>query len=179
MKHYKKIVQEAAFFGAILFLAFVFSFQCSNNLFHIGNDFTDSSVFKYVARVIENGGMPYRDTFDHKGPLIYILNLVGLKFGECRGIWGVEFATLFLTFAAMYKIAYLKSKSKILSFMALLFAGSALFKYFEGGNYTEEYAMPFIAVSIYFFTDLFGSLISMQASKAKLPSFTKIILLIN
>ena len=155
MNQYKKLLQDGALFGVIIFLAFVFSFQCSNNLFHTGNVFTDSSVFKYVARVIENGGMPYRDTFDHKGPLIYIINLVGLKIGEWRGTWVVEFAALFITFVAMYKTAYLKSKSRTLSLAVLLFSGSALFKYFQGGNLTEEYAIPFIAVSIYFFTDLF------------------------
>ena len=34
---------------------------------------TDSSVFKTIAMMMEKGYMPYRDSFDHKGPLLYIL----------------------------------------------------------------------------------------------------------
>lgn len=138
----------------VFLLAFIFSFQCSNNLFYTGPTLSDSSVFKYVARVIMDGGMPYKDTFDHKGPLIYLLNVAGIHVAYWRGIWVIELIALFATFMAMYKIARLKC-IRITSFLLLLFASSSLFKYFEGGNLTEEYAMPFIAISIFIFTNYF------------------------
>ena len=34
---------------------------------------TDSSVFKTVALMMEKGFMPYKDSFDHKGPFLYII----------------------------------------------------------------------------------------------------------
>ena len=46
----------------------------------------DSSVFITVAAVMKNGGMPYLDTFDHKGPLLYIINYTGLKLCDYKGI---------------------------------------------------------------------------------------------
>ena len=33
----------------------------------------DSEVFRYIGMVIANGGVPYRDAFDHKPPMIYFL----------------------------------------------------------------------------------------------------------
>lgn len=135
-------------------LTFVFSMVCSNTLWYRGNTGTDSSVFMYVARVILNGGMPYLDTFDHKGPLIYLINVLGLLISEYRGIYVIELITIFITFVFIYKIARLKCDEKI-SLLILFLTSSALFKYFELGNLTEEYALPFITISIYIFADYF------------------------
>ena len=43
--------------------------------------YDDKEIFKYAGLVIYKGGVPYRDFFDHKPPLIYFLNafIVGLK----------------------------------------------------------------------------------------------------
>ena len=140
--------------GIILLIAFLFSLQCSDNIWNVGNAYTDSSVFRYVARVIRNGGMPYRDTFDHKGPLIYLINTLGLVISENCGIWFLELATIFFTFYYMYKIARL-SCNKGAALLILVICSAALFKYFDGGNYTEEYALPFIAGSLFIFTDYY------------------------
>jgi len=45
----------------------------------------DSGVFLYEGQHWLQGEMPYRDMWDHKGPLIYVLNAVGLLMG--RGDW--------------------------------------------------------------------------------------------
>lgn len=155
--HIEKLKEFTKEFGMILLVAcaaFTFSLQAYTNIFHIGSADVDSSVFRYVARVILNGGMPYRDTFDHKGPLIYLLNVIGIKIAYWRGIWVIEFITLFVTFYMMYRVARL-FMGRLLSFAILLITTSPLFDHFEGGNFTEEYAMPFIAVSIYIFIDYF------------------------
>ena len=36
---------------------------------------TDSAIFMYVAKGILEGDIPYLDRWDHKGPLLYVLNL--------------------------------------------------------------------------------------------------------
>src|SRR5665213_2798353 len=36
--------------------------------------FDDKAIFEYIGQVIYKGGVPYRDVFDHKPPLIYFLN---------------------------------------------------------------------------------------------------------
>lgn len=90
--------------GCILFMiTFVFLMQSPLNiLLPNGNSATDSSVFKTIALCMEKGLMPYRDVFDHKGPLIYIYNWLGMKIAYWRGIWAIEFISLFVCFVYIY-----------------------------------------------------------------------------
>ena len=132
-------------------LAFLFSLQCTPNIWNDGDSGTDSSVFRMVAMMMDRGYMPYRDTFDHKGPLIYILNWLGMRLSYYRGIWLVELITIFVTFLFIYKIVRLLC-GKLMSFLILVVVASSLYQYFEGGNLVEEFALPFITVSLYYYT---------------------------
>ncbi len=148
-KEYREPLSVAIFLFAVTFLFLL------NSPLHIwigADSGTDSSVFKTVAFMMDKGYMPYRDTFDHKGPLIYILNWIGNHISAYRGIWAVEFISLYITFAGIYKIARLKC-GRFCSAVTLLVSASLLFSWFKGGNYTEEYALPFITVSLYIFID--------------------------
>ena len=152
-KHIKKYVEWICVFF-IFALAFLFSLRCSTTIFKVGNMGADSAVFRYVAKVMLNGGMPYRDAVDHKGPLLYLLNVIGMTISEFKGVWWMELATFFGTFYLIYKIARMRC-GKLSSLAVLLISSAPLFHYLGSGNYTEEYAMPFIAVSIYIFADYF------------------------
>lgn len=57
---------------------------------------SDGAVFVYVAQTILRGGLPYVDTWDHKGPLIYLFNAAGLLLGggSVRGPLALEGAML-------------------------------------------------------------------------------------
>ena len=138
----------------ITFGTFIFLLNSPVHPFVEGCTGTDSSVFKTIALMMERGHMPYRDSFDHKGPLLYILNFVGNQISYYTGIWLIEFIFLLITFYTMYRIARLFCnmwQSLFTLFVALI----PLFTYFEGGNLTEEYAMAFIAVSTIIFIDFF------------------------
>lgn len=49
----------------------------------------DKEVFRYAGWVIFKGGVPYRDFFDHKPPLIFFLNFFGLLLGSW-GLWLID-----------------------------------------------------------------------------------------
>ena len=133
--------------------ALVFLFNSPLHPWTLGEGaFRDSSVFKTIALMMENGYMPYKDTFDHKGPFLYILNFFGNKISYYRGILVIELIFIAVTFFMMYKIARLFC-GKVSSVVSTLLAVTLLFSYFEGGNLAEEYAMPFIAIAIYIFLD--------------------------
>lgn len=138
----------------IVFLTFVFSMQCVPNLLDNGDSGTDSSVFRTIAMLMDCGYIPYRDTFDHKGPLIYILNWIGLQIAYYRGIWVVEFGALLVTFVFIYKMARLLC-NKGMSLLILIIVASSLYQYFDGGNLVEEFALPFITISLYCYTKYF------------------------
>ena len=71
----------------------------------IGN--VDSDVFQYVAGEIQQGRVPYLDTFDHKGPLIYLINFLALSLSPRWGLWLFEFVTGYVTLLCFYRIAKL------------------------------------------------------------------------
>ena len=147
-------IENAVAFLCSGLCAFVFLFNASINIWKIADVGTDSSVFKTVTLMMEHGMMPYKDSFDHKGPLLYIINYVGNLISGYRGIWVIELIFLSVTIFFIYKISRLTvniGHSVIVTFVSL----SLLFPYFEGGNLTEEYAMTFIAVALWIFLDYF------------------------
>ena len=74
---------------AYLLLAAVgaFIYDCSENI-------GDSCVYIYVAKGILEGDIPYVDRWDNKGPLLYLLNFIGLVIHESWGLWVVQGAFL-------------------------------------------------------------------------------------
>ena len=135
---------------AMLVCAIVSFFFLLNSPLHPWNGTepaTDSSVFKAIAFMMEKGYMPYRDSFDHKGPLLYLINWLGNQISYFRGVWVIEFIVVTFTFFMLYRIARIRTGISS-SCLTVLMAGTLLFGYFDGGNLTEEYAMPCIAVGI-------------------------------
>lgn len=115
---------------------------------------TDSAVFQTVAMMMKRGGMPYRDSFDHKGPLMYIIDYVGMSINPRFGIGLIEVFALAISFFYMYKtVRVVYETPSSISFISVVLSSVFLLAYYKGGNYTEEFAMPCIAISLYIFLD--------------------------
>ncbi len=115
---------------------------------------TDSSVFLYIGKAIYNGAIPYKELFDHKGILLYFIEYFGylIGFGNQVGVWIVELINLYITTLIFFKIATLFSESRIVCYLSsyiVLHLSSITFFIGEGGNLTEEYALPWISISLY------------------------------
>ena len=117
--------------------------------FFIGRD---SSFFLYAARVVQQGGVPYLDVWDHKPPGIFYLDVIGLALSD-RGLPGVtvvEFAGLLIAALAGFWTLH-----RILGLAPALFGSAAWIMAFavilDGGNRPEEYALPlqFGAIALY------------------------------
>ena len=141
--------------GCFLFgLIFVICMQSPMNPFLVELPGVDSGVFHYVASVMQKGGLPYRDTFDHKGPLLYFINYLGLYINYYSGAWLLEFCALLAWIAITYKTARLFCR-RIPACFVCLTASTALLSAFFGGNFPECYALPCIAGAFWIFTDYF------------------------
>lgn len=105
---------------------------------------TDSGVFYYIGSAMRRGIVPYRDVFDHKGPLIYFLNYLGSFWGtRLTGVWLIEIIVSLaaLILAGKFLTRYY-SKDVALCGIAVY---TAIFAFFNmGGNFTETYAHLFI-----------------------------------
>ena len=116
--------------------AFFFTIQSPLHPWNLAVTGTDSSVFKTVSMMMARGSIPYVDTFDHKGPLLYILNWLGDRISLYRGVWVIEMIFLIATFFMLYKIARLVCKKSV-SCIVVFLSISLLFGYFDGGNISE------------------------------------------
>lgn len=110
----------------------------------------DASVFAYGGQQILSGGVPYIDFWDHKGPLTYYLQALGLAVGN-GGLVGIWFLNLLFLFAATFLtyrgLRYWFTTSAAL-FGTLVYEG-VLAGVMEGGNFTEDLSLPFIALGIW------------------------------
>ena len=138
-----------------ILMIFLAGFIClGNNAFSNREIWTDSSVFQYVAMEMQQGRVPYLDTFDHKGPLIYVINYLGLAISRSYGIWFLECVGMVVTMLYGYRTARLCAKPGV-SLAAVGLSSVFLCFCLQGGNLTEEYAMPLIAIGLYIFLQYF------------------------
>lgn len=152
-KYYSKILV----FFSLLAITFLICMLSPLDIFTF-NEATgiDSSVFKYIGWMMAEGQVPYLDTFDHKGLLIYFVNYLGYLISPHRGLWFIELLFMFVAVLFSYKIAR-KFVSKPWALLITLITLAPLYNYFGGGNYTEEYAFPLQIVALYIFLDFFLS----------------------
>ena len=107
----------------------------------------DAGVFAYTGMIINSGGMPYVDSWDHKGPLLYLFNALGFLLTDSfKGIIFLEgmllFASLFLSMCFWRR--WLSTFEVLLA--ATMFALS-YYATFELGNLTESWLIPFLLVT--------------------------------
>ena len=114
----------------------------------------DSSVFLYMGREMLKGKVPYRDLFDHKGPLLYWLQAIGqwLTPESFTGVWILELLHMAAAILLLYKVCCLVSENIAAICTALLVTfGICGWRIYQGGNFAEEYALPWISGALFVF----------------------------
>ena len=119
-----------------------------------GIPFSDASIFEYFGYAMNNGELMYANLFDHKGPVIFIVNYLGYLIG---GSLGIKLLYLFCTFF-FFVISFLTSKlftgnkqSTLVLFLIFL----VYEHFFDGGWSLEGYILPLISYSLYVFLKFF------------------------
>ena len=113
----------------------------------------DSGVFLYTGQQILQGQIPYRDVWDHKGPILFFINAIGLRLlnGSAWGVWLMVALTLWLSVAMCFVLL-----RRLFTAWAAVFATIALVCCIDllafGYNKTELYALPlqFIAFLLFY-----------------------------
>jgi len=111
----------------------------------------DSGIYLYIGSELLKGKTIYSEVWEHKPPFIFYINALGLLLGcgSPWGVWGIEIAFLFLTLLISY-LAMRKSLGAVIAFLLSAAAFLAVFLYMSG-NFTEEYALLFQALILFFF----------------------------
>lgn len=149
MKNLSKINLKSIFFIFIISFLVIFLFSIGTSPFY-GNYYTsDSSIFITVGKAMKEGKIVYKDIFDHKGPILFFIQMIGQYICEGRfGIFLLEIFALFISNIFLYKslCLFTTSKNALLS----IFVSMVFMSYFiETGNYSEEYSLPFLSVCLF------------------------------
>ncbi len=141
-------ITNANFFYSVSFLLSTIFFALMINYTPIAvkpHGLTDSEVFFTLGRAIRDGLVPYRDFFDHKGPLVYYINALGDFLCGFRGIGIIEILFWISFLFVLDKIRKILNCEYNIYNVIIIILPIFIKPLLCGGNMTEEYALPFIA----------------------------------
>lgn len=140
------------FFFALI--ACFFNSKCSP--LYIFNEWSDPNIYFSIGKGMFNGKVVYKDLFDHKGPLIFFIYGIGYLVSNTTflGIYLIQSVLLFISMLYAYRIARLFIQKEYafivsLSYSILLFSKSG-----TGGS-ADEFIVPAITISFYYFLAYF------------------------
>ena len=119
----------------------------------------DSAFFRFFGKEILEGNTPYKDIWDHKGPVLFFIQALGAIGGTTNKgtniLFLMQLISLFLSVFFMYKIYQLSAgeKTPLWTFSAILICTASVFSLtIESGNLSEEWCLPMICCSFYLMT---------------------------
>lgn len=153
IENMKKYGQNRYLYGLILVMAvvFVYFFSYSTSTFYPYYFGGDSAQFQTIGKAWAAGKIPYKDMFDHKGPYIFFVNMLGYKLtGNSCGVMLLQMLNMMASLAGIFKLSRLTAnKSNVYGIAAIIVTSAVLALSYSHGNMTEEYCFPFICFSTY------------------------------
>lgn len=122
------------------------------------NDWTDPNTFFTMGKGMMNGAVPYRDLFEHKGPLLFLIHGFAylISSNSFLGVYMFEVIafTIFLFFSHKTLTLFV---NKDYSIITLPFIATAILnlRSFAHGDTAEEFTLPFMMISLYYLIKYF------------------------
>lgn len=135
----------------------------------------DSSVYQYIGKMMLEGQLPYKDIFDHKGPLAYIWHMFSYALHPMYGLYYVETIWLFLSTLLAFHLAK-KYLSPLLAFGVVSVVFSAIPSLDTIGNTESIALLPLMGLLYIFCNSIQNQKISF--TKAGLTGFLAAVLLL-
>ena len=131
-------------------VAFVLMFSYSTSPLYnlLGGD---SSIFQVVGKYWSQGYLPYVNVFDHKGPLIFFVNMLGYMIHPRTGVAVIQIIALYVSLMFVWRAMSLYSASTAAKIFFMAFALIYHAAHCEEGNHVTEYTLPFLSASAYCF----------------------------
>ncbi len=111
----------------------------------------DSGFFLYAGSRLLKGDLLYQNVWDDKPPLIFYLNAFGLwiSSGSRWGVWILQVVGILASVLIAF-IILKRSFGDIAAALGIVSGLAILLLTLHGGNYTEEYAIPFQFACLFF-----------------------------
>lgn len=130
---------------------YVYFASSSTSPFYLEYWGDDSSMYQTIGKAWTLGKIPYINLFDHKGPYVFFVNMLGYKItGNSIGVMFLQMLNMFVFLIGIYKISQLvDKKSNMHSVWVIAITLAVLKLSYNYGNTNEEYCLPFICFSSY------------------------------
>ena len=124
----------------------------------------DSALFRFIGKEIIRRKTPYKDVWDHKGPVLFFIQAIGAWKGTRNAgpnlLFLMQLLSVYVSVFFLYKTwRMLRPDEKNgLRFIFVIVCSYIIYSITcEGGNLTEEWCLPLICLSIYLLIKYFVS----------------------
>lgn len=153
----RESIVRYVFFLAISLAALYFCTESSP--FYARNPWDDTSIYYSIGRGITQGYVPYRDMFDHKGPVVFFLYALGYLFTPDRfyGVYLLEslcFSGVLYAVYKIYRLYFEQNIAQVLTIISMIFLLDGTFLVYGGS--CEEFTMVIYAVILYGYLSYFS-----------------------
>lgn len=159
MASIKQFISKFKFQLFCILVAFMMLlFTSKNSFLYTFNDWVDANAFFTVGKSIVHGLVPYKDLFEQKGPLLYLIYSLGYLISNKSfyGVFIIEVILFSIFLFYNHKIIkfFLDEKYSfiILPILTLIITTSNSFVH---GGSCEEYCFPLFSISFYYFIKYF------------------------
>lgn len=149
----KQPVKKRTVILLCLLVSFLCALLCSKTSpLYALQDWVDANAYMTMARGWMNGLIPFRDLFEQKGPLLYIVHIIGALIHDSSflGVFVLQVISFTFVLYYAYKIftLYMDGKKglRFLPILGLVFFTMACYRF---GDSAEEMATPFIMFALY------------------------------
>ena len=148
----EKNERRAALALSVLCSVLALTVATTSSPLYATNFWTDSNLYFTIGRGMLEGLMPYRDLFDHKGPLIFMLYALGALVSDTSffGVFLLEAASLAaMLFFAQRTVALYGRGRLTLAVIPLTAVVTACSAAFNQGGSAEEFCLPALSLALY------------------------------
>lgn len=148
----KKINKYLLFSFIVAFITLLITSK--NSFLYVFNDWVDANAFFTVGKSMFHKIIPYKDLFEQKGPLLYLIYGLGSLISNktFHGVFIIEVISFTIFLYYLHKLFSMYFDKK---YSLILIPGIAMMitttGYFVHGGSCEEFCFPFIAVSLYYY----------------------------
>lgn len=143
---------RAALWLSLLCSALALCIATTSSPLYATNFWTDSNLYFTIGRGMRAGLMPYRDLFDHKGPLIFLLYALGAWVSDTSflGVFLLEAVSLAAVLFLAWKTVALYGEGRLtLLAIPLTAAVTVCATAFNQGGSAEEFCLPALSLALY------------------------------
>lgn len=144
--------ERTAVLLSVLCAALALLIATTSSPLYATNFWTDTNLYFTIGRGMTQGLMPYRDLFDHKGPVLFMLYALGALVSDTSflGVFLLEIASLAAALYFAWKTVSLYGEDDLtLLAIPLTAIVTACCVAFNQGGSAEEFCLPALSLGLY------------------------------